>query len=208
MHKKKKSSVQAAIVQIKKDEQESLAPARRLILLRHAHSTSSQQHPSLKDHDRPLSKVGRTDAAKLSKKLEHMGWIPQLILSSDAARTRETLKIMQDHVRALLDAIVYFIPSFYSISAMDGQTAHHLQQAVIAYPKDHMSGVWCMGHNRGWEEAASMFSGSSVELKTCNAALLEASGKSWEEAFAMAGIGGWRLQGIVKPDPALLQDFV
>lgn len=39
----------------------------------------------------------------------------------------------------------------------------------------------CMGHNRGWEEAASMFSGSSVELKTCNAALLEASGKSWVE---------------------------
>ncbi|RVW33584.1 Uncharacterized protein, chloroplastic [Vitis vinifera] len=38
-----------------------------------------------------------------------------------------------------------------------------------------------MGHNRGWEEAASMFSGASIELKTCNAALLEATGKSWEE---------------------------
>lgn len=38
-----------------------------------------------------------------------------------------------------------------------------------------------MGHNRGWEEAASMLSGSPVELKTCNAALLEATGKSWDE---------------------------
>ena len=38
-----------------------------------------------------------------------------------------------------------------------------------------------MGHNRGWEEAASMFTGASIELKTCNAALLEATGKSWEE---------------------------
>jgi hypothetical protein len=38
-----------------------------------------------------------------------------------------------------------------------------------------------MGHNRGWEEAASMFSGASVELKTCNAALLETAGKSWNE---------------------------
>lgn len=38
-----------------------------------------------------------------------------------------------------------------------------------------------MGHNKGWEEAASMFSGDSVVLKTCNAALLEASGKSWVE---------------------------
>lgn len=39
----------------------------------------------------------------------------------------------------------------------------------------------CMGHNRGWEEAASMFSGASIELNTCNAALLEAAGKSWAE---------------------------
>lgn len=38
-----------------------------------------------------------------------------------------------------------------------------------------------MGHNRGWEEAASMFTGASVELKTSNAALLETSGKSWTE---------------------------
>lgn len=39
----------------------------------------------------------------------------------------------------------------------------------------------CMGHNRGWEEAASMFTGSFIELKTCNAALLEAAGKTWQE---------------------------
>jgi hypothetical protein len=42
-----------------------------------------------------------------------------------------------------------------------------------------------MGHNRGWEEAASMFTGTSVELKTCNAALLEATGKSWEEVWLL-----------------------
>lgn len=41
----------------------------------------------------------------------------------------------------------------------------------------------CMGHNRGWEEAASVLSGVNVELKTCNAALLEATGKSWEEVL-------------------------
>lgn len=40
-----------------------------------------------------------------------------------------------------------------------------------------------MGHNKGWEEAASMLSGASIELKTCNAALLEATGKTWEEVL-------------------------
>lgn len=38
-----------------------------------------------------------------------------------------------------------------------------------------------MGHNRGWEEAASQFCGVAVELKTANAALLEAPGISWKE---------------------------
>lgn len=45
-----------------------------------------------------------------------------------------------------------------------------------------------MGHNRGWEEAASMFTGVSIELKTCNAALLEAEGKSWDEVQALNGL--------------------
>ena len=51
-----------------------------------------------------------------------------------------------------------------------------------------------MGHNRGWEEAASMFTGASVELKTCNAALLETTGKSWTEVgFHSLGSSIWLL---------------
>ncbi|KAG6768843.1 hypothetical protein POTOM_024453 [Populus tomentosa] len=135
------------------------------------------------DHDRPLSKSGELDAAKVSQKLQHLGWIPQLILSSDALRTKETLKIMQQQVPDFLDAEVHFISSFYSIAAMDGQTADHLQQAICNYSRDDILTVMCMGHNKGWEEAASMFSGASIELNTCNAALLEAAGKSWAECF-------------------------
>ncbi|EPS67529.1 hypothetical protein M569_07243, partial [Genlisea aurea] len=172
--------------------------SRRLILLRHARSSWEQR--SLKDHDRPLSKSGKADAVKLSQKLERLGWIPELILSSDAERSKETLRIMQEQVRAFVKAEVHFISSFYSIAAMDGQTAEHLQRMICKYSTNQILTVMCMGHNKGWEEAASMFSGASIELKTCNAALLEATGRSWEEAFSMAGYGGWRLQGIVKPD--------
>ncbi|KAK2978420.1 hypothetical protein RJ640_000141 [Escallonia rubra] len=152
---------------------------RRLILLRHA--KSSWQYPSLRDHDRPLSKSGQADAVKVSHKLQQLGWVPQLILSSDAVRTRETLKVMQEQVRGFFEAEVHFISSFYSVAAMDGQTAEHLQQAICKYSRDEILTVMCMGHNRGWEEAASMLSGACIELKTCNAALLEAAGKSWEE---------------------------
>ncbi|KAL1563057.1 hypothetical protein AAHA92_05565 [Salvia divinorum] len=176
--------------------------SRRLILLRHARS--SWEDRSLRDHDRPLSKLGRADAVKLGQKLEHLGWIPQLVLSSDAQRTRETLKIIQEQVRAFLEAEVHFISSFYSVAAMDGQTAEHLQRTICKYSRNEILTVMCMGHNRGWEEAASMFSGASIELKTCNAALLEATGNSWEEAFSLAGFGGWKLHAIIKPESDLL----
>ncbi|XP_008440939.2 uncharacterized protein At3g52155, chloroplastic [Cucumis melo] len=177
---------------------QSESVARRLILLRHARS--SRQKLSLRDHDRPLSKDGKVDAIRIAHKLQELSWIPELILSSDAKRTRETLKLMQEQVSGFSEAEVHFISSFYSIAAMDGQTADHLQQVICDYSRNEIVTVMCMGHNKGWEEAASMFSGSSIKLKTCNAALLEASGKSWDEAFALAGLGGWKLHGIVKPN--------
>ncbi|KAG9448838.1 hypothetical protein H6P81_008803 [Aristolochia fimbriata] len=163
---------------------------RRLIILRHAESSWNDR--TIRDHDRLLSKTGRADAISVSCQLEQMGWVPELILSSDAKRTKETLQIMQEHVQGFLEAEVHFIASFYSIAALDGQTAEHLKEAVCEYSKNDIFTVMCMGHNRGWEEAASVFSGSPVELKTCNAALLEASGESWDEAFTLnhrAGLG-------------------
>ncbi|KAK9267341.1 hypothetical protein L1049_009765 [Liquidambar formosana] len=163
------------------EETRSEPVARRLILLRHA--KSSWEDRSLRDHDRPLSKAGQADAVNVAHKLQQLGWIPQLILSSDAVRTRETLKIMQEQVKGFSEAELHFISSFYSIAAMDGQTAEHLQQAICKFSRDEILTVMCMGHNRGWEEAASMFTGASIELKTCNAALLEATGKSWEEHY-------------------------
>ncbi|KAK1311408.1 hypothetical protein QJS10_CPA08g01905 [Acorus calamus] len=171
---------------------------RRLILLRHAES--SWDDPSIRDHDRPLSTSGRSDAISVSHKLQEMGWVPQLIYSSNAARTKETLSIMQEHVRGFLEAEVRFMASFYSVAAMDGQTAEHLQKVICEHSRDDILTVMCMGHNRGWEEAASMFTGAVIELKTCNAALLEGTGKSWAEAFSNAGLGGWTLHGIVKPN--------
>ncbi|XP_022642539.1 uncharacterized protein At3g52155, chloroplastic isoform X3 [Vigna radiata var. radiata] len=171
--------IQKQDTQLAEPLSDSVSVSRRLILLRHA--KSSWANRSLRDHDRPLSKSGKEDAVRVSRKLQELGWIPELILSSDAARTKETLKIMQEQVQELVEAEVHFISSFYSIAAMDGQTAEHLQKVICRYSKDEILTVMCMGHNRGWEEAASMFSGASVELKTCNAALLETAGKSWDE---------------------------
>lgn len=57
---------------------------------------------------------------------------------SDALRTQETLKIMQEQIRGFMEAEVRFISSFYSIAAMDGQTAEHLQQVICRYARDEI----------------------------------------------------------------------
>lgn len=53
-------------------------------------------------------------------------------------RTRETLQIMQEQVESFLEAEVHFFSSFYSIAAMDGQTAEHLQKAICKYSRDEI----------------------------------------------------------------------
>ena len=60
--------------------------------------------------------------------------------------------------------------------------------------------VMCVGHNRGWEEAASELSGQAVELKTANACVLEArQGEGgWAAALAQAG-PAWELRALLTP---------
>ena len=61
---------------------------KRLILMRHA--KSSWADPSQDDIDRPLSKRGIRDAARIGRWLLETGYLPDQALVSAAARTRET----------------------------------------------------------------------------------------------------------------------
>ncbi|CAL5420282.1 unnamed protein product [Camellia sinensis] len=49
---------------------------------------------------------------------------------------------MQEQVRGFLEAEVHFISSFYSIAAMDGQTAEHLQHAICKFSRDEILTVY------------------------------------------------------------------
>ncbi|MDA0367526.1 MAG: histidine phosphatase family protein [Proteobacteria bacterium] len=64
-----------------------------LYLLRHA--KSSQATGGLNDEDRPLNEWGRTAAAALGRYMHDHGLCPDLVLSSPARRTRETLEIVR-----------------------------------------------------------------------------------------------------------------
>jgi phosphohistidine phosphatase SixA len=59
--------------------------------------------------------------------------------------------------------------------------------------------VLCIGHNRGWEEAASDFAGDEIQLKPGEAALLEVRGESWEAVFADRE-AVWNVTSIIRRD--------
>ena len=61
---------------------------RRLILIRHA--KSSWDDAEMPDHDRPLNPRGRRASAELGQWLASRDYLPDQVLCSTAARTRET----------------------------------------------------------------------------------------------------------------------
>lgn len=61
--------------------------------------------------------------------------------------------------------------------------------------KDDIARVMCVGHNRGWEEAASGFCGQPVTLPTASAALMQVEADSWEDALKEGT--KWTLVGVV-----------
>lgn len=74
----------------------------------------------------------------------------------------------------------HFYGSLYTVAALDGQTREHLHECLLEVVDDDRNQVvMCVGHNKGWEEAASSFCGQAVKLRTASAALLQAYADSW-----------------------------
>jgi len=157
---------------------------RRLMIMRHAKSSWKVQVPT--DHERPLNKRGRRDAARVGKRLAQLGWVPDLVVSSDSRRTRETWERMQ---KRFPEARVSFTRALYA----GGPTE---LRAEVARLSANARTVLVLGHNPGWEEAVKELSGREVRITTANVVLLRGAGATWGEALRR---GSWRVAGAVRP---------
>jgi phosphohistidine phosphatase len=157
---------------------------KRLIVLRHA--KSAWDTDALSDHDRPLNKRGRADAPRVGQALADLGWKPEWVLLSDAARTRETWKRM----RSFFDEGVELRASRSLYHAGFAELAEHVRAL-----SDTVETVMVIGHNPGWEEVASRLSQQEIELTTANAALLETAAGSWAAALKKT----WTLHRVIRP---------
>jgi phosphohistidine phosphatase len=119
---------------------------RRLILLRHAKS----DWPDVPDRDRPLAKRGRRDAPRIGRWLHEHGYQPDVVVVSDAARTRQTWDLVAPELGG--SPAVHFEPRAYAASA---PTLLYLAQELPARYRTAL----LIGHNPGLSELATSLAG-------------------------------------------------
>jgi phosphohistidine phosphatase len=168
----------------------------RIVLMRHGESFPTQN--SSKDHERAVTPSGVEKVQRIARTLQAMGFTPHLLLSSNSARSKQTYAMMKEAMPALEEADLHFFGSLYTESQLDGHTLPHLMELIrrLGDVSRH-SCVLCLGHNKGWEEAASALAGEQVMLKNGDAALFELEiGEGdvvWRDAMSRVGQrSGWR----------------
>ncbi len=155
------------------------ADVKTLLLLRHAKSSWSDS--SLDDHDRPLNKRGKRDAPRMARFIVDSGWVPDIIISSTAARARATALAVAE--------------------ACDWSPKLSLQRDLyLASPSDYLAAleevppqaarVLMVGHNPGIEELADQLSGITVFMPTAALVVLESSAPFAEFSSHGANIVG------------------
>ena len=134
---------------------------KRLLVLRHAKSSWSDS--SLDDWQRPLNDRGRRDAPRAGAWLRDRSLMPDLIVTSDAVRARETAAAVADAAEYTGEIVVE--PSLYHATTTDAI-------AVLNRVGDQTARtILIVGHNPGLEDLVSRLSGEHHDLVT--AALVE-----------------------------------
>ena len=167
--------------------------ARRLIVLRHAKSDWPAGAP---DKDRPLAKRGLRDAPAAGRWLAaHVGHL-DLVVVSDARRTRETWEALEGELVAGGGGASEMRPSgrVYEAAVSD------LVDVLRAVPDDRRT-VLLIGHNPGVQDLVVALAGPRSE----------SGGRSGRSKVPHLGAGGaQRPRTVVRPRPqgATLDEFV
>jgi phosphohistidine phosphatase len=149
---------------------------RTLYLLRHA--KSSWKDDSLKDFDRPLKRRGREAAEQIGKVLAAEKLKSPLIISSPAARARETTALV------LKSAGLKLEPRFDErIYEADVRT---LLEVIESIP-DKATTAMLVGHNPGFENLLSYLTGDDRHMPTAALARIEFEVESWGKAAEGSG---------------------
>jgi phosphohistidine phosphatase len=150
----------------------------KLIILRHGES--GMDAPS--DFKRTLTLRGRGVVADVSERIQSLDWVPTYLVSSDAARAKETAEVLIDNwakdVSVNLEHDYYICDPDSVINSLGKLDNAHMVVGLV-------------GHNPTWSGLVSLLANDYIALSPGNAALLKIDAESWEEAAQMQG--AWEL---------------
>ena len=145
---------------------------RTLIMIRHAKSSSAKFLQS--DFDRVLNDRGEQDAADMGKKLNRLQLIPDLIIASNAKRTRQTAKRIAKEVGYIGN--IQWEEKLY-------HCAPEAFEEVIECLGDKVNTLFMVGHNPGITDFVNVLSPEFKidNLPTCGMAGVQIIAESWKE---------------------------
>ena len=156
---------------------------KRLLLLRHAKTVPA--NPGIEDHDRELLERGRNDVPAVGAYMAAKSYLPDLILSSTARRTVETVELLGETLPRAQH--VEYTDRLY----LAGQKE---MLAAIRAVRPSVASLLLVGHNPGMEQLATALSRQPVKRKerdrfdqieekfpTCALAVLDFAVARWRD---------------------------
>ncbi|MDQ2855434.1 MAG: histidine phosphatase family protein [Acidobacteriota bacterium] len=156
-----------------------------LLVLRHA--KSSWKESGLVDFERPLNARGKRASDLIGRFLRKKKPFPDLVLCSTATRARETVRLVLEAARLVVE--VRYDQRLYLASA------DRLTEIVCEIEEDRGS-VLLVGHNPGMEELIPRLTGETVSMPTAALAKIELDVDGWS-VLSVEKRG--RLDWLVKP---------
>ena len=152
---------------------------RTLMLMRHA--KSSWATPGLDDHERPLNKRGVKEAPRIGAYLAKNGLCPDLVLCSDAARTRATLSLVLSALGGTAPKVMFEPRLYLAEPAAITEVLARVEPAamrvlVIGHnPGLHALALWLVG-----DGSAETIAELSMKFPTCALAVIDIERRGWE----------------------------
>ncbi|OLT22391.1 hypothetical protein BJF81_00670 [Ornithinimicrobium sp. CNJ-824] len=168
--------------------------SRTLVVIRHAKAEHADPGG---DHERQLAPRGVEDAGALGRWLAGEGLLPDLVLVSTAARTRQTAELVLQGAGLDVDQV----PTWPSRSVYDGGVDATL--GAVQEADDDATTVWLVGH----QPVVAALTLELAEPHRSDHAIVEAVGAGFPtsaaavlhidvESWSVLGPGGARLVGL------------
>ena len=159
-------------------------PIKTLLILRHAKSSWADQ--ALDDHGRPLNARGERDAPRMGALVREERLSPELVISSDALRARQTSEAMA--AAAGYTEEIILDPRLYHASVGD------IVEVLRSVASDTNT-VMIVGHNPGLEQLIAQLTGEHEDFPTAALARVVLPVDRWSDLRTTTRgtlVGLWR----------------